>query len=100
MLSSSALTFSFKCAIEVFVTCSPIMVSIIHCTEIKVQFQQSNSTEAREDKDPRIFLRIQVIITSTAILGTDVTLNFSVVDGNATGKVRGSVCNSFHDMFL
>ena len=57
------------------------------CTDIQVQFQRSCSTEAHEDKDPRIFLRIQVIIEpSTAILKTEVTLNFSVVDSNATGK--------------
>ena len=69
------------------------MVSIIHFTEIQVQFQQSNSTEAPEDKDPRIFLRIRVIIApSTAILETEVTLNFSVVGGNATGKAGSYVC--------
>ena len=68
-----------------FITVSSIT---IQCTDIQVRFQQSNSTEAREDKDPRIFLRIQVIIEpSTAILGKEVTLNFSVVAGNATGKL-------------
>ena len=62
-------------------------ISTIHCTEIQVHFQQSNSVEAHEDKDSRIFLGIQVIIEPrTAILETEVTLNFSVVDGNATGK--------------
>ena len=60
----------------------------VQCTDIQVQFQQSNSTEAREDKDSRIFLRILVMIEPpTAILGTEVTLNFSVVAGNATGKL-------------
>ena len=62
---------------------------------MQVQFQQ-NSTEAREDKDPKIFLRIQVIIDPpTAILKTEVTLNFSVVDGNTTGKAGICVCYKF-----
>ena len=46
-------------------------------------------------------MRIQVIIEPpTAILETEVTLNFSVVDGNATGKSEGCVCYSLHDIFL
>ena len=72
-----------------FITVSSIT---IQCTDIQVRFQQSNSTEAREDKDSRIFLQILVIIEPpTAILGTEVTLNFSVVAGNATGKLD-AVC--------
>ena len=62
---------------------------------MQVQFQQ-NSTEAHEDKDPKIFLQIEVIIDPpNAILKTDVTLNFSVVDGNTTGKTGICVCYKF-----
>ena len=62
---------------------------------MQVQFQL-NSTEAREDKDPRKFLQIQVIIDPpNAILKTDVTLNFSVVDDNTTGKAGICVCYKF-----
>ena len=51
---------------------------------------------AREDKDQRIFLDIEVQIQPpTAILKTEVTLNFSVVDGNATGKAGICVCYKF-----
>ena len=43
-------------------------------------------------------MRIQVIIEpSSAILKTDVTLNFSVVGGNATGKAGSYVC---YNIFL
>ena len=61
------------------------LLTTIHCTEIEVQFQQSNSTEAREDIK-RLFLGIQVLIyPPSAILGADITLTFSAMDGNATG---------------
>ena len=70
----------------------------VYCTDMQVQFQQ-NSTEAREDKDPKIFLRIQVIIDPpTAILKTEVTLTFSV-DGNTTGKAGICVCYKFQYIF-
>ena len=78
----------------------PSQFHLYHCTEIQVQFQRSCSTEAQEDKDPKIFLCIQVIIEpSTAILGTEVTLNFSVVDGSATGKLE-AMCVTSSNLFL
>ena len=65
-----------------------------HCTEIQLQFQQSNQTETQEGQ--RVFLPIRVIIKpASAILKTEVTLNFTVVNGNATGKARSCLCYNF-----
>ena len=45
------------------------------------------------EEDQRIFLGIQVIIDpDRAVLQKEVTLNFSVVGGTATGKGGSAVC--------
>ena len=65
---------------------------------MQVQFQQ-NSTEECEDEKQRIVLGIEVQIDPpTAILKTEVTLNFSV-DGNTTGKAGIRVCYKFQYIF-
>ena len=67
-------------------------ISTVHYIEIWIQFQQNDSTTVLDD-NPRIYLHIEVLLhPDTAILGTEVTLNFSVVDGNATGKAGSYVC--------
>ena len=67
-------------------------ISTVHCIEIWIQFQQNDSTTVLDD-NRRLYLLIDVLLyPDTATLGTEVTLNFSVVDGNAKGKAESYVC--------
>ena len=81
--------FFFRLVAVIYLLAARILLTIsntIHCTEIQVQFQQSNPTEAREDISERLLLGIQVqIYPPSAILQVDITLTFSAVNGNATG---------------
>ena len=81
--------FFFRLVAVIYLLAARILLTIlttIHCTEIQVQFQQSNPTEAREGISERLLLGIQVLIyPPSAILQVDITLTFSAMGGNATG---------------
>ena len=81
--------FFFRLVAVIYLLAARVLLTIlttIHCTEIQVQFQQSNPTEAREGISERLLLGIQVLIyPPSAILQVDITLTFSAMDGNATG---------------